>query len=137
MSDEPSTGKTPPRGWTDQQVEQTMGLLLRGGVSLAAAIVVVGAVVFLVRHGSTPPNFRQFVGQPPELCSMSGIVGLAATFSGRGLIQLGLLALVATPIARVVFSIYAFGRQRDWLYVAITLIVLAVLMYSLVWDSGA
>jgi uncharacterized membrane protein len=137
MTDEPSTGKTPPRGWTDQRVEQIMGLLLRVGVSLAAAIVVIGAVVFLVRHGSTQPNFQQFVGEPPELCSVTGIVGLAATFSGRGLIQLGLLALVATPIARVIFSVYAFGRERDWLYVAITLIVLAALMYSLVWDSGA
>ena len=54
---------------------------------------------------------------------------------GRGLIQLGLLLLIATPIARVVFSVAGFARQRDWLYVAITLIVLTLLGYSLLAGS--
>jgi uncharacterized membrane protein len=49
----------------------------------------------------------------------------------RGLIQLGLLLLIATPVARVAFSVLAFAEQRDWLYVSITLVVLAVLVYSL------
>ena len=43
----------------------------------------------------------------------------------------GLLFLVATPIARVVFSVVGFIRQRDWLYVTITVAVLALLGYSL------
>ena len=51
---------------------------------------------------------------------------------GRGIIQLGLLLLIATPIARVVFSVYAFARQRDRTYVLVTLVVLAVLLYSLI-----
>ena len=55
----------------------------------------------------------------------------ARSLSGRGLIQLGLLFLIATPIARVVFSVVGFLRQRDWTYVGITLVVLALLSYSL------
>jgi uncharacterized membrane protein len=47
------------------------------------------------------------------------------------LIQLGLLLLIATPVARVAFSVAAFAMQRDRLYVVVALIVLAVLMYSL------
>jgi uncharacterized membrane protein len=62
---------------------------------------------------------------------MSGIVKDALAFRGRGLIQLGLLLLIATPVARVAFSAVAFAIQRDRLYVAVTLIVLAVLIYSL------
>jgi uncharacterized membrane protein len=46
-------------------------------------------------------------------------------------INLGLLFLIATPVARVVFSIFAFAVQLDWLYVVVTLVVLAVLMFSL------
>jgi uncharacterized membrane protein len=137
MNEEPSIAKSDPRGWNDQRVEQIMGQLLRAGVIIAAAIVLVGGVVFLVRHGDEKIDYQHFHGQPAELCSVSGIVDLAKTASGRGLIQLGLLALVGTPIARVVFSIYAFGRERDWLYVAITLVVFAVLLYSLVFDSSA
>ena len=47
------------------------------------------------------------------------------------MIQLGLLVLIATPIARVAFSLVAFALQRDRIYVIVTLIVLAVLLYSL------
>jgi uncharacterized membrane protein len=53
------------------------------------------------------------------------------SFRGRGIIQLGLLLLIATPIARVALSVVAFAIQRDRLYVVATLVVLAVLMYSL------
>ena len=49
----------------------------------------------------------------------------------RGLIQFGLLLLIATPVARVAFSVFGFTQERDWVYVVITLIVLALLVYSL------
>lgn len=52
-------------------------------------------------------------------------------FQALGTIQLGLLLLVATPIARVIFSAVAFVIQRDFLYVGITLVVLFVLMLSI------
>jgi len=58
-------------------------------------------------------------------------IGEARSFSGRGIIQLGLLLLVATPVARVSFSVAALALRRDWTYVAITLIVLAALGHSL------
>jgi uncharacterized membrane protein len=49
----------------------------------------------------------------------------------RGLIQLGLLLLIATPMARVAFSVIGFALEKDWFYVGITLLVLALLIYSL------
>jgi uncharacterized membrane protein len=51
---------------------------------------------------------------------------------GRGLIQLGLLFLIATPIARVCLSVVGFSIERDRLYIVCTLIVLAILLYSFV-----
>ena len=56
-----------------------------------------------------------FGGEPGDLTSIKGIVNESIHLRGRGLVQLGLLFLVATPIARVVFSIVGFIRQRDWL----------------------
>ncbi len=47
------------------------------------------------------------------------------------MIQLGLLLLIATPIARVAFSVVGFAIERDRMYVVFTLIVLAILLYSL------
>jgi uncharacterized membrane protein len=76
-----------------------------------------------------------FVGAPADLRSVSGIIADARALSGRGIIQLGLLLLVATPVARVTFSVAAFALRRDRTYVVITLIVLSVLGFSLF--SGA
>jgi uncharacterized membrane protein len=50
---------------------------------------------------------------------------------GDGVIQFGLLVLIATPIVRVILAVAAFAIERDGLYVVIGLIVLAILTYSL------
>jgi uncharacterized membrane protein len=118
-------------GWTDQRVDEIIGNLLRVGVILAAAVVLLGGVLYMAQHPSTLPDYRVFRGEPAYLRGVSGIVKDARTLDGRGLIQLGLLVLLATPIARVVFSVLAFALQRDRTYVVVTLIVLAVLLYSL------
>jgi uncharacterized membrane protein len=51
--------------------------------------------------------------------------------------QLGLLLLIATPIARVAFSAVAFAIEGDKMYVLFTLIVFGVLLYSLFGSSIA
>jgi uncharacterized membrane protein len=118
-------------GWTDQRVDAIIGNLLRAGVLLAATVVLLGGGLYLVQHGSTVPDYRVFRGEPAYLRGVSGILREARALDGRGLIQLGLLLLLATPIARVAFSVLAFTLQRDRTYVVVTLIVLAVLLYSL------
>jgi len=119
------------KGWTDQVVEEWIGNLLRAGVTLSAAVVLFGACVYLVRHGHEMPHYRAFVGTPEDLRSVPGVWKNVLAFKGRGLIQLGLLLLIATPVARVAFSVVAFAIQRDRLYVVLTLLVLAILTYSL------
>jgi uncharacterized membrane protein len=118
-------------GWTDQRVEVTIGNLLRAGVLLAAVVVLIGGTVYLARHGGATPHYRVFRGEPTDLRTVSGILADAISLRGRGIIQLGLLILLATPVARVAFSVFAFAMQRDVLYVAVTLVVLAVLIFSL------
>jgi uncharacterized membrane protein len=117
--------------WSDQRTEVVISFLLMAGVLMAAVVVLLGAIVFMARHGSSIPSYHVFQGEPTDLRTLSGIFHDAFAFEGRGIIQLGLLILIATPVARVVFSIVAFGMERDWLYVVVTLIVLAVLIFSL------
>ena len=116
---------------TDVQVEKTVGNLLRAGVLVAAAVVVLGGILYLAKNGMKRTDYRIFHGEPADLRSPAGIVKDAVDFRSRSLIQLGLLLLIATPVARVIFSVYAFLRQREYTYVVLTLIVLAVLLYSL------
>jgi uncharacterized membrane protein len=117
--------------WSDQRTEVVIGVLLMAGVLLAAGVVVLGSIVYLVHHGSSIPSYHVFQGEPTDLRTLSGIFHDAFAFEGRGIIQLGLLILIATPVARVMFSIVAFTLERDSLYVVVTLIVLAVLVFSL------
>ena len=116
---------------TDQRIENIIAGMLRAGVVLSTALVSGGGVWYLFQFGAGRPEYGTFLGEPPMLRSVSGIVRGAVALDARSWIQRGLLLLIATPVARVFFSIFAFGAQRDRTYVAVTLIVAAVLLYSL------
>lgn len=119
--------------WPDERVEAAISVLLRTGVITAAGVVLLGGVIYLVRHGADVPQYQQFQSEPPQYRTLKGILTDAYTFRGRTIIQLGLLLLILTPVARVVFSVFAFLLQRDRFYVIVTLIVLAVLLANLFW----
>ena len=80
------------------QLERTIGVVLRAGV-------VVSTVCFAA--------------------------GLVLTFAGVGvanlLLQLGIVVLLATPVARVVVSVVEYAQQSDWTFTALTVIVLVEL----------
>jgi uncharacterized membrane protein len=145
----------PRHGWTEHQVEMVVGALLRVGVLTSAAVVLLGAVLFLAQEGnkvvrldktdidlpsavkeSEGPDYGTFHGEPPDLEHLGTIFRGAARLEGRYVIQLGILLLVATPVARVVLCVFAFAWQRDRFYVAVTLFVLAVLLASLAGLGG-
>ena len=115
----------------DADVQQAVGNLLRAGVLLAAAVVLAGGAIYLWHHGGEPSNYRVFHGEPLDLRAFGGIVRDAFSGNGRGLVQLGLLILVATPVARVAFTAVAFALERDRTYVLVALLVLSLLLKSL------
>jgi uncharacterized membrane protein len=122
----------PERSWTDQRIENLLGNLLRAGVLFSALVVSVGGVIYLLRHGHSPVDFRVFRGEPADLRDVRGIIRDTLKLRGRGIIQLGLLLLIATPVARVALSIFGFAKERDRMYVVFTLIVFSILLYSLI-----
>src|SRR6266568_5283122 len=115
----------------DQRMEVIVGQLLRAGVLLSASVVVLGGIIYLFRHGHAVADYGTFRGELSPLRTVAGILHGTLQLSGRAVIQFGLLLLIATPIARVIFSAVAFAREHDFLYVGFTLAVLAVLAYSL------
>ena len=117
--------------WSDERVEMLMGNLLRIGVIIAAIVVFLGGVIYMFKYGHQPFGHHVFRGEPSDLRSLAGIIDDARSLHSRGIIQIGLLMLIATPVARVIFSIFAFAVQRDRTYVVVTTIVLAILLYSL------
>lgn len=106
------------RSWTDEDLEVKIGRLLRWGILAAAMVMLAGGCAYLVRYGSAHADYRSFQASaewPPG----SGVIGMAV------------LLIVATPVARVGFAAYAFLRERDWRYVAVSLTVLALLAGAL------
>jgi uncharacterized membrane protein len=116
---------------SDEEVELQVGALLQVGVLVASVLVAIGGVIYLIKYGATPPHHETFTGEPDDLKRIGGIVQAASELRGRGVIQLGLLVLLATPVARVAFSLYTFVRQRDRTYILITAFVLSLLLGSL------
>jgi uncharacterized membrane protein len=113
------------------RVQQAVGNLLRTGVLLAAVVVLAGGMLYLARHGGAVADYSVFRGEPASLRTLTGIFRSSLVESGRGVIQLGLLILVATPVARVAFTAVAFALERDRTYVLVALLVLSLLLKSL------
>lgn len=117
---------------SEKKAEEIMSNVLRWGIFITSAIVLMGSIIFLYHQGFEIPDYGHFVGHETPFNNLRGIFSEALAFNGLGIIQLGLLLLICVPIFRVAVSIYTFAMQRDGTYVAVSFIVLVVLVYSLV-----
>ncbi len=115
----------------DRRLEIIIGNLLRAGVLLAAAVVLAGGALYIAQHQNQPVNYRTFAAGGADTRTLGGITHAALHLESEGLIQFGLLLLIATPIARVALAVVGFALERDRLYALISLIVLAILAFSL------
>ena len=114
----------------DRHLESMIGRLLRVGVFAAAATVALGGALYLIRHGAAQVSYKTFDGGGVNRRSLAGILGAAAHFESAALIQLGLLLLIATPVARVAMAAVGFWLERDRLYTGVSLLVLVILLLS-------
>ena len=126
----PAVPDRAPR-WTDHQVDQVIGRLLQVGVAMATVVVIIGSVLLIARHGHETVDHRVFRGAAATLTSVGAIVHAAFAGDPLAITQLGLVLLIATPIARVALTLIAFVAQRDWLYTGLTAVVLAILAWGL------
>lgn len=120
----------------EQRVEQIIGRVLQLGVLSAAGVVAIGGILLLAQYGHLPASFQQFRGVDAALTSVGGIVRAVGKGDSRAIVQLGLVLLIATPVARVVLTLGTFIVQRDRLYIVTTSIVLTLLLYGLVWGRA-
>ena len=115
----------------DVRLQVSLGRLLRAGVTLAAAVSAAAIGLRLAIGASGPLDYRTFRGEPAGLRTLRGVVTGVLALEPAAIMQLGLMLLVATPIARVVFSVIGFLLEGDRLYVAVTLTVLLLLLGGL------
>ena len=130
MTQTPKVGNTPSRA-LDHRIENMMGRLLQAGVLIASAVVLIGGILYLGAHGGRTRDYRTFASEPASLRHPVEMFHLLITGDAAAVVQLGVLLLIATPIARVLFAAIGFAVERDRLYVAISVAVLGVLIFGL------
>jgi uncharacterized membrane protein len=122
--------------WEDKDVAALVGKTLRTGVLVASITTIIGAVIYLYLHSKELPQFHTFTGAAPDLRNFSGILQRVVHLDGMGIIQLGVVVLIATPIIRVVLSAVGFLIEKDYLYVFITLLVLGIILFNMLAGLG-
>jgi uncharacterized membrane protein len=115
----------------DERLDRLVGVVLRTGVILAAALVLLGGIAFLATHNQQVPDYQKFHPEPTPLATIGGVWHGAIHLDPIYLIQLGLLVLIATPVVRVITCVAGFALERDWMYATVSLIVLVCLMASI------
>ncbi|MHB1937278.1 MAG: DUF1634 domain-containing protein [Acidobacteriaceae bacterium] len=115
----------------DKQVEMLIGQVLRAGVLLSCFVTVIGLALYLLHHATAIPNYRVFHSVDASLRSVYQLIPEALHGAPKAIIQLGVLLLIATPVARVAFLVGAFAMERDRLYVVVSGLVLVILLGSI------
>jgi uncharacterized membrane protein len=116
----------------DTEMQVIIGWILRGGVTVSMAVVVIGGILFACRHGKSVADFRVFTGVPSFISSPKTVFESAFQLRGLAIIQLGIALLIATPVLRVIFAAIGFILEKDYLYTLISIIVLLVIIISMV-----
>ena len=107
-------------------MDTAIATLLRTGVLLSVGIIAVGMVIAFVHD---PVSFSASPGtHVPN--TIGEVIAGVHDGSGEGIMMIGLLVLIATPVARVALSIVIFVIERDRLYAAITAAVFVILMVA-------
>jgi uncharacterized membrane protein len=127
--------KINPERPSQQAVEKAISFVLRAGVLLSASIICLG-LVFLV-FKVTFANGAKIDSAIPYPRSLTALYSGLLVFDPASVIALGLLALIATPVIRIVVSIIAFALEGDWHYVAITAVVLTILIVGIVMGKSS
>lgn len=117
--------------FADRDIQIILGTLLRVGVIASMTVVLIGGLVYLAFNHSEIVNYSQFNSVKSGFSSIFDIFIGLGDLKGSAIIQFGILLLIFTPIMRVVFSIFSFLIERDYLYVLIGAFVLCVILFSL------
>ena len=113
-----------------------IGNVLRYGVLISAAVVLFGTFLLATSTGTSETS-GILTYHPDQIphgnydVSFHGLISGLVSFSAYSWIELGVIFLIATPVSRVLISVFLFAAERDRLYVAVTAVVLTLLLFSM------
>lgn len=117
------------KSFGDKDLQSFIGNLLRLGVIIAMTIVLAGLIIFLFQYGRDIAHYEQF--DKTATFHISEFYTKLKHGDSKAIMELGIIALIATPIARVLFTMIGFWLEKDRMYTIIALIVLCIIAFSL------
>lgn len=116
----------------ERSMETVIGYLLLTGVLLSALLIVAGLVWRFATTGHLSADYSLAGTNLAALAGAEFRLILAGQWRPRLFINLGIVVLMVTPLARVLASVAFFAfEERNLKYTLITTFVLAVLSYGL------
>jgi len=112
-------------------LDSVLSSVLRFGLTIALLITLAGGTIVLWQHGMDTVDYSVFNGESSSLTHIQAILSGAYHGNTKAIIQLGILFMILTPIARVLSCTIVFSFQRDIIYIVLSVFVLAVLLFSL------
>lgn len=125
----PPAGKTlQAPGKDDSIIQDAAGWVLRLGVILSVAVMILGLTISFIHAPPSVKEMRHVTFTTNAVVLLRGV----RHGNGKNIIDLGLLLLVLTPITRVAVSMVLFALvENDWFYTWVTLAVLVLTLVSL------
>ena len=116
------------RHFTDLDLNRSVGNLLRLGVIISVVTSLFGFVKLFIEGFTMPKDYSSL--EVPEGTIWQSFFNSLKNFEGIGIIQLGILVLILTPLVRIIFALVGYIKERDYTYVIVSLIVLAIMLVS-------
>jgi uncharacterized membrane protein len=101
----------------ESRLNVVVSRLLRAGLLLSVAILVIGVVLVALGRGVPIPSHTSLKAMPRAILNLEA----------GGFFSLGLFVLLVTPAARVVVLLVTFSRDRQWFFAGVSAIVLILL----------
>ncbi len=118
------------KNFTDVDLNRSVGNLLRLGVILSVIISLIGFVKLFTEGFKMPKKYKLLeIGTSSEKV-WSQFWETLCKGEGMAIIQLGILILIFTPLMRIIFALIGYLKEKDYLYVLISSIVLAIMAVS-------
>ncbi|MFI4955019.1 MAG: DUF1634 domain-containing protein [Gammaproteobacteria bacterium] len=116
-----------------QAIQLQIGKLLLIGILVSVFIVSSGGIYYLISFGHESIYTQSFYLQKPQPTTLDAMFAGAINLTPLGIIQFGVFILVVTQLLRVMLVTWYFVKIRDRVFVAISLFILLVVTYSLLW----
>ena len=108
-----------------------IGRIMLGCISISVLIILYGLLCYLYQHGHDTVDFSVFRGEPEKLDTFRGIWYQVRQVNPLGIMQFGLVTVVAGQIIRVLLTGAIFVISKEIWMSVFTVIILVMMLYGL------